>query len=212
MSGRSEILERERICNSLLFEEIVINPIMSDLDSLDQIQGETTHRSSCAVPTSMLILSSLDLFGFLIAEHGNRNASERNISNAIKYNDYFPRAIYSDEIIKFLVINYRHGMMHSFFPIQTKTKLFGIHKSKNSELLERINVREDSIPIISLNVNVLSYNFRIFVDQFKNEIKNGNNPKLSENISKSFSKWNTHLTICSTTTKTTLPIGLLSNK
>jgi hypothetical protein len=55
----------------------------------------------------------------------------------------------------------QHGMMHSFYPRQTSTRVCGIDKSGSSLLLEQSF--EDGVIYVSLNVSVLSADFKSFI-------------------------------------------------
>jgi len=196
-------LQRIEIIN--IFEEKIYKHIISDLIILDTIQPSTSI-SACSVPTAMLILSSLDFIGFLLRPIGILSDSEKNIMYALKYNGYFKEQ-YNDEVIKTLVTTYRHGMMHSFFPLQKSGKIYGIHKSENKFLIESIEIENNYIS--SLNVNVLSTDFKRFVDELFQEIKSTIDPTIISNMYKSFKQIYPNLT---TTTQTTVSPGMISNK
>jgi len=61
------------------------------LDKLKSIQPDTnTGLGGCTIPTAMLILSSMDLFGFLLNKEGKTDSSKDNILFFIDFDDFFP--------------------------------------------------------------------------------------------------------------------------
>lgn len=204
------MIEKKRQFAKRLFDENIYPHIIGDLKLLDDIQPKT-HGNGCTVPTAMLILSSLDFLGYLLNPKGNPDDTEENIITAIQHNKYFP-VLYTADVIKNLVIIYRHGIMHSFYPRQTSTKIYGIHKSDNTLLLE--NLVSEGHNIISLNVNVLSFDFKSFIDKLYQEILATSDTVILDSILKGFKviypeKLTTSL---ATTTKTTIPYGVNAKK
>lgn len=193
-----------------LFDENIYPHIMGDLKILDSIQPTSTS-SGCTVPTAMLILSALDFIGYSLRQSARQDDTEGNIKSALNHNNYFP-GLYDSEVSSTLIFFYRHGIMHSFYPRQTKSKIFGIHKSENSTLLE--NILSQGFSVTSLNVNVLSKDFRQFVYSLYSEIKVTSNQILLDNIYKSFKiTFPENFTNSPTTTiMTTIPYGVISNK
>jgi len=202
-------LEICRLLSLRLFDENIYSDIIGDLKILDTIQPET-NGNGCTVPTAMLILSSLDFIGFLLRDTGKIDDTEGNITTALEYKNYF--TLYTPEVIKTLCIFYRHGIMHTFYPRQTSIKIYGLHKSRSAELLELKSI--NGYNITSLNVNILSNEFKSFVDSLYAEIKSTEDILFLENISKGFKIiYPEELTASSTTTaQTTIPYGVSSNK
>ncbi|MCR8560853.1 hypothetical protein KXD93_24560 [Mucilaginibacter sp. BJC16-A38] len=201
-------IEQNRQSVLRLFNENFYPHIIGDLDELDNIQA-STNRSACAVPTAMLILSTLEMLGYLLKPGGRSGASLNNIKFAIKYNRYYPQA-YSTSTIKDLVTIYRHGMMHSFFPSnQTTNQVYGIHKSPNTVLMENITITATTIK--SLNVNVLSKDFRQYINSLYSEIQSTTDGVLLQGICNKFrTRYHSSLiTTATTTTQTTIPPGSL---
>lgn len=194
-----------------LFDENIYPHIMGDLKILDSIQPTSNGSGGCTVPTAMLILSALDLIGYSLRQSAKLDDTEGNINSAMNYNHYFP-ALYDPDVISTLIIFYRHGLMHSFYPRQTKTKIYGIHKSENSTLLETIS--NQGFSITSLNVNVLSKHFKQFIDSLYSEIKITGDQILLDNIYNSFKATypENFTTSPITTYQTTIPYGVTSNK
>ena len=203
-------IELQRAEALRIFDENIELQILGDLKILDTIQPET-HGNGCTVSTAMLILSSLDFIGFLLREKANSDESQKNISKAMQYKNYFPTT-YTPDIIKELVVVYRHGIMHTFYPRQTSGKIYGIHKSPRTDLIEVITI--EGYQIESLNVNVLSEDFKKFIDSLHEEVKNTTDPQILENILKGFKKvYPPKLTTSSsTTTETTIPYGVHMQK
>jgi hypothetical protein len=204
------VTEINRIDAIRLFDKHIYPHIIGDLKLLDIIQPKT-HGNGCSIPTAMLILSSLDFIGYLLRPTGSLDDSEDNITAALKHKDYFPDT-YTTDVIKNLVIIYRHGIMHSFYPRQTATKIYGIHKSDNLLLIE--NIVCEGHNITSLNVNVLSNNFKAFVDKLYQEVLITSNTVVLQNILKGFKLvYPEYLATTSTTTdQTTIPYGVNSKK
>lgn len=199
--NRSEVIR--------LFDEKIYPHIIGDLKILDTIQPKT-HRNGCSIPTVMLILSALDFIGYLLRPSGGLDESEDNITMALTYSNYFPGA-YTPEVIKKISIFYRHGVMHAFYPRQTSTETYAVHKSDNQVLLEQS--LENGISITSLNVNVFSDDFKAFVDRLYNEIKTTTDNTLLENMLKSFKIIRSGFTTSSTTTtETTMSFGVPTKK
>ena len=203
-------LEVNRLLSKRLFTENIYPHVIEDLKILDTIQSDT-HSNTCAVPTAMLILSSLDFLGFLLRSSGNINETEVNITTALQYNKYFPPT-YTSEVIKDLCISFRHGLMHTCYPKQTSSRIYGIHKSQNLELLEQKSI--SGYNLVSLNVNILSTDFKNFIDKLYEEINSTQDINFLENINNCFKLiYPEELTTSSTTTtETTIPYGVSGNK
>jgi len=189
-----------------IFNENIQKDIIGDLNILDNIQPET-HGNGCSVPTAMVILSSLDFIGFILSEKGKLKESGKYIEKALKHKNYFPRETYSDEVIKTLIRFFRHGMMHSFYPIRTTSRVFGIHKSNQDELLEDKSCNGQEIT--SLNVNTLSRDFKFFINKLHDEINTTSDDAILKTISKRLKLVDPMINNYPTTTKrTTFPIGV----
>jgi len=210
MQNVTMVTEINRIDVIRLFDKHIYPHIIGDLKLLDFIQPKT-HGNGCSIPTAMLILSSLEFIGYLLRPTGNLDDTQGNITTALKHNNYFPDT-YTTEVIENLVIFYRHGIMHSFYPRQTATKIYGIHKSDNILLIE--NLVCEGHNITSLNVNVLSLNFKAFVDKLYQEVFITDDTIILESILKGFKlRYPEYLTNTSPTTdQTTIPYGVNSNK
>lgn len=193
-----------------VFDENIIPDILGDLTILDTIQPGL-NQNGCTIPTAMLILSSLDFIGFLLRDNGNSDETEKNITIAIRYNNYFPVA-YTPDVIKDLVIFYRHGVMHTFYPRQTSSKIYGIHKSSGVDLMEMLSLEGHQIN--SLNVNVLSKDFRKFVESLYDEVKTTTDDKILNNILSGYKRTypQTLTTSPTTTSQTTIPYGVNMQK
>jgi hypothetical protein len=206
---------KEIVRSSILqfFDQNIYAHIIGDLKLLDAIQPKT-HGNGCTVPTAMTIMGSLELIGFLLSTEGKLGKSEANIIAAIKYVGYCPDAYngfcpdtYTDDCVKNISIIYRHGMMHSFYPIQKRNQIFGVHKSESKELFEKIP--SNSVIITSLNVNVLSRDFKNFVDKLYEEIKTTNDNFLLDKLSTRYKKLypNKLVSTSSVSAQTTIPCG-----
>lgn len=175
--------------------------IFEDLITLDNIQSE---NGNCSVPTLMLILSSLELFGFLISSNAKLGDTKVNIRNAITFNNYFDSSVYDSKTIDLLVDVFRHGVMHSFYPSQRNNQIFGVKKGEGSFLWEDVgNVK-------SLNVNVLSKDFKTFYRRLYHHIQKSTDKSMLEQIVKSFER--TKIYFPKPFPQTTIPYGVIANK
>lgn len=197
-----EISRNEIIQN--IFEEHIFKDVLTDLKILDSIQPEI-YGNSCAVPTAMLIFSTLDFIGYMLREKGSWRDSSANIQVALRYKNYFPKSY--EQLAKVAGKAYRHGMMHGFYPQEYNSQLYGIHKSKNKCLFENI---PSPIGIIrSLNVNVLSEDFKIFINSLYEEIRTTQEKEFICRLHRSFKKLYPMETISvsTVTTQTTISPG-----
>lgn len=172
-----------------LFDNYIFSYIIGDLDVLDQIQAPK-YTYHCSIPTAMLILSALEFIGFLLGDESKTDDSEKNITYAMTYKDYFPDTVYTEEIRKILIKEFRHGMMHSFFPKFGVTGgAISLHKSKEDKLFEELELDNGTVAR-SMNVNVLSKDFRTFLTSLRQELVNTNENDTGpiNNIYKSFKK------------------------
>jgi hypothetical protein len=202
-------IETSRTQIKILFRGNIYRHIIGDLRILDTIQTPK-YENTCAVPTLSLILSSLDFIGYMLRESGNPDETESNIKTSMKYNNYFPE-VYTDDVIKDLIVFYRHGIMHSFYPRQTSSKIYGLHKSESKTLIEQQTIEGKTFQ--SLNVNILSTDFKHFIDKLYEEIKQTDNPTLLENMLKGFKIiYSENIPSATTTLQTTIPYGVTFNK
>lgn len=188
--------------------------ILKDLDKLKSIQPDAkTGLGGCTIPTAMLILSSMDLFGLLLNKDGKTDSSKDNILFFIDFNDFFPQ-YYKDKngtiSTKEKLYNYRHGMMHHFFP-KFDDKFAGICKNPDSTLL--------FIPVLinekleeSLNVSVLASDFIQATGKLKEYLLNDENEDVFDIIIGKLKKLDYYIQISSTiTTLTTINPGTPQN-
>lgn len=151
------------------FYEIFIEGfIMNDLEVLCSIKPDPiSGLKGCTIPTAMTIISSMDLLGFLLNKNGNTNCSKENISYFIMFENkkLFPNYLEKD-IDK--IFNYRHGMMHHFFP-KFKGQFAGICKNENISSLF-VNTPSVGKCEESLNVSVLAQDFFIAIEKLKQHL------------------------------------------
>lgn len=154
------------------FTKFIEGFICKDLEVLHLIQPDkVTGLGGCTIPTAMTVISSIDLLGFLLNRNGDVNKSSQNIEYFLNYSlqsdDLFPR-YYRDKIDK--ISNYRHGMMHHFFP-KFKGKYAGICKDMESNtIFVNHNVNEQLEE--SLNVFVLCQDFLFSIKKLGIYLKN----------------------------------------
>lgn len=191
-----------------LFDKHIYSHIIGDLKLMDELQPHD-NQNTCAIPTAMLILSALDFIGFLLRKGGKKDESEENIKTAFTYNGYFADS-YSTEIVQDLIRIYRHGIMHNFYPIQKHGKIYGIHKSDKQSLFEMLF--EDDQAINSLNINVLSQDFKSFIDSLYHHINTKKDSQIIANIISKYSERQISKESPTVTTQTTIPPGILSSR
>lgn len=195
-----------------LFDEYIKFHIIGDLKVLDGIQSPA-YLNTCAVPTAMIVLSALDFIGFLLQTNSKLDNTKSNIKFALKYNEYFPKE-YNDVTINELVVFYRDGIMHHFYPRQTNSKAYGIHKSSATCLFETVQNKDQQIR--SLNANKLSKDFKVFINKLYEEIINKSEDNiLFTNMKKGFKMVypiNISEPSISSTPETTSSIGVTYNK
>lgn len=166
-------MKREKILD--FYRIFIEGYIKGDLEVLSTIKPNPDNGlRGCTIPTAMTIISSMDLLGLLLNENGKVNDSQTNISFFIKFENFkfFPR--YGDNEIE-KIFNYRHGMMHHFFP-KFKGLYAGICKNDNSPNLfvnNTINGNQEE----SLNVSKLTSDFlgaivklKFFLENEANEL------------------------------------------
>lgn len=148
--------KRRKVFN--FFDNFIENFIVKDLEILGFIKPDkTTGFGGCTIPTAMVIISSMELLGFLLNKSGKTGESGKNISFFINYENLFPTYYNADATDK--ICNYRQGMMHHFFP-KFKGNFSGICKdSSNTNLFIPHLISGQSED--SLNVDVLHKDFII---------------------------------------------------
>ena len=125
------------------FQVFVEDFIGKDLEVLDSIKPDTkTGLGGCTIPTAMTIIASCELLGFLLKKDGKTGDSKDNISHFLNYDktSFFPN-FYKTATEK--IFNYRHGMMHHFFP-KFKGKFAGVVRVTNMEIYLLLIVSMDS--------------------------------------------------------------------
>lgn len=198
-----ELQDNKQIVMSF-FETFVEGFILGDLEKLlSIIPDPTSGLRGCTIPTAMLILSSMDLFGFLLNKKGKTDSSKDNILFFIDFDDFFPQ-YYKDKdeaIVKEKLYNYRHGMMHHFFP-KFLGQFAGICKNPDSSLLfdtMLINGKTEE----SLNVNVLASDFIQATVKLKEYLLNCENVDIFDTIIGKLKDLDYYIQISSTTTTCT---------
>jgi hypothetical protein len=194
------------------FETFIERFILEDLKVLQSIQPDTiTGLGGCTIPTAMAVISAIDLIGFLLNEKGDTKKSGENISYFINYNimDLFPKYYNSDVVDK--IYNYRHGMMHHFFP-KFKGNFSGICKNENEKSLF-ISHLIDNQTEESLNITVLTNDFIKAVERLKLFLENTNDESIFNTIIKGLKGLEYYLPISSTIINcTTVNPGTPKNK
>jgi hypothetical protein len=175
--------------------------ILKDLDKLKSIQPDTnTGLGGCTIPTAMLILSSMDLFGFLLNKEGKTDSSKDNILFFIDFDDFFPHYYKGTNGVictKEKLYNYRHGMMHHFFP-KFKGEFAGICKNTDSTSLFipiQINDKFEE----SLNVSLFASDFIKATGKLKEYLLNCDDEDVFDTIKGKLKDLDNYIQISSTT-------------
>ncbi len=182
--------------------------IIGDLEELSLITpNPITGLRGCTIPTAMTIISSMDLLGLLLNEDGKANDSSGNISYLIKFENQMLFPEYNDEDIE-KIWNYRHGMMHHFFP-KFKGNFAGICKNDDSQDLFVSNPIDGNE---SLNVSKLLKDFLEAIKKLKHFIENDAAESVYDSIIDHLKNLDYYLDLATqTTTYTTVNPGTPRN-
>lgn len=194
------------------FEKFVENYIVKDLTILQSIQPDAkTGLDGCTIPTAMTIISSMDLFGFLLNPNGETGNSKDNISYFFNFPNMRLFPTYYDNATLEKIFNYRHGMMHHFFP-KFKGQFAGICKNVDSPELFIYHEIDGAVEN-SLNVSVLTIDFFEALKKLKDFLQNSSDEKLFATIIKGLINLDYYFQIPNiTTTETTINPGTPKNK
>jgi hypothetical protein len=172
--------------------------ILADLENLMAIKGDGRGFGMCTIPAAMLIISSMEMFGTLLTASPNETGSPIYLKNFIE--EYIPEISERDRDC--LIYNYRHKMMHLFFPKVNHPKMYGITKTPaNNDLINREN---SDRPI--LNVIKLAQYFKKSVEVLRQRLLTTKDETLI-NIFYDNIEFPTENTTTTTTTQTTNPRG-----
>jgi len=205
-------LETDRQKVFRFFEKFIDNYIVKDLTILQSIQPDKeTGMGGCTIATAMTIISSMELLGFLLNPNGETGKSKDNIS----YFLYFPNEKlfpdYYDNVTFEKIYNYRHGMMHHFFP-KFKGQFAGICKNENTSELY-ISHEIDGVEEESLNVNVLAIDFLHALSKLKDFLQKNTDEKIFDTVIKGLKNLDFYFEVHNvTTTETTINPGTPKNK
>lgn len=171
-------MKRQKILD--FYKIFIEGYIKEDVEVLSTIKPDPKNGlRGCSIPTAMTVISSMDLLGLLLNEKGKANDSRANITFFIQYKDFrfFPG--YGDSEIE-KIFNYRHGMMHHFFP-KFKGFFAGICKDDSSPNLFVYNAI-DGKQEESLNVSILSRDFLRAIENLKYFLQNEADDSIYETI------------------------------
>jgi hypothetical protein len=186
------------------FNTFIKGYLLQDLLVLDKIKkNEKSGLGACTIPQAMTVISGIQLLGFLFGNNKKTNESKEHIYNFFEVTkDVYPNEKYSESDIK-KIVQFRHGMMHSFFP-KLYAKSIGICKSESENLFIRDLI--ENIEIESLNVSLLSSDFLLAVDYLENMITEQTDEVFFENIMTSLRELEYSNLLATTTTVTTMNI------
>ncbi|MEJ7827214.1 MAG: hypothetical protein WKF91_03435 [Segetibacter sp.] len=202
--------KREKILE--FFKIFIKDFIGKDLEILNTITPDPhTGLGGCTIPTAMTIIASTELIGFLLKKYGNTGESKVNIAHFLNYDkaSFFPAYYNSATIEK--IFNYRHGMMHHFFP-KFKGKFAGICKANNDGNLfvtHHINGYEEE----SFNVTVLAADFFEAIRKLQHFLATTNEEEVLDTMLRGLKNLDYYLQISpSITACTTINPGTPKNK
>ena len=163
------------------FEKFIDNYIVKDLKILQSINpDEKTGMGGCTIPTAMTIIASMELLGFLLNPKGETGKSKENISYFVNFQNMGLFPSYYDDTIVEKIYNYRHGMMHHFFP-KFKGLFAGICKNENSTELF-ISHEIGGVTEKSLNVSVLTIDFFSAIKKIRDYLQRSVDEKIFTTI------------------------------
>lgn len=141
--------------------------IIGDLKILQSIKPDPNNGlNGCTIPTAMTVISCIELLGFLLNKGGETGKSEKNLSYFFNFDSgsLLPDYYLSQNILD-KILNYRHGMMHHFFP-KFKGQYAGICKNDQDSSLFILHLI-DGVEQESLNVSVLTTDLIIAFEKLK---------------------------------------------
>ncbi|PWT78852.1 MAG: hypothetical protein C5B59_00925 [Bacteroidetes bacterium] len=108
--------------------------ILGDLERLMNIQFNYGDCGGCSIPIGMVIISAMEMFGTLLTENPSESRGTEYLKNFMEF--YVPEI--SSEDRNSIVYNYRHKMMHVFFPKIDYPKMYGVTRLPvNGELIHK---------------------------------------------------------------------------
>lgn len=153
--------------------------LVGDIEILQKIQPNSdTNLQGCTIPLAMSVISGIDLLGHIFGENKKADESENHIKEFFRITTPLFGDLYSAETIN-KIVNYRHGMMHNFFP-KFKNLSIGICKSNSTNLFENHNGIE------SLNVTKFTNDFLQSIDFFEEVIESSNDVVFFDKINSAF--------------------------
>lgn len=123
--------------------------ILGDLEILMALKSNGQGFGMCTIPAAMLIISSMEMFGTLLTSSPDESSgSPKYLKQFIV--DYIPEI--SERDTQCLIYNYRHKMMHLFFPKVGYPKMYGVTKKPASnDLINRTNPDRPVLNVVKLS-------------------------------------------------------------
>lgn len=116
----------------------------------------TSQNFRATIPFTMMMLSCMEMLGYLAKENGVAGKTEKNIKHFFSLVGLNTSA----HDIRFLVRTYRHGLVHNYFP-----KLNHAISYHSSNTLNTLFFNSPGYTTKSLNVNYLETCFRIGLER-----------------------------------------------
>lgn len=161
------------------FDHEVTVYILNDINTLNKIKHDNDGAGNCAVPLAMMLFAVIDLFGYLTRDDEDPKKTDTlgNFKYLVSEEANFFAKIYNENYKK-IVMLFRHGLIHQFFP-----KASGISRAGlGSPLIF------ESQGISNLNVDILSKDVQDALGKIKQSIVENHNNKLAERINNRLDK------------------------
>ncbi|KIC90004.1 hypothetical protein [Flavihumibacter sp. ZG627] len=166
-------METQLIELKKFFDKQVDGYILGDLEVLMKIEPDANYNKGCAIPAAMVILSASELFGTLLTPNPQEKEGAIYLKRFME--DYMPQISVLDR--DSIVYNYRHKIMHIFFPKFSGKKMYGVTKIPNQNIL----IAKDSV---YRNLNLVLFNeyFQQAVSDLKTKIFHEKNESIINTI------------------------------
>lgn len=113
------------------FSQLIEGYILRDLKNLMNIQIDAQGYGGCTIPAAMTIISAMEMFGTLLTPNPKDDDGRKYLLEFMEH--YIPEITEEDR--KSIVFNYRHKMMHTFFPKVSDYKVYAITKKPGNTLI-----------------------------------------------------------------------------
>jgi hypothetical protein len=134
---------------------------------------EITPYYRSTTPHTLLLFSTIDIFGYLIRPNGNERETTKN------FEEFFNGTI-SESFLDFLIVVVRHGVTHSFFPkLDVKISYHSSNEGKDLFFKDNENC-------IVINVNTLE---KLVINKVDFILEHGDYSNMEIQFNKMISKY-----------------------